>query len=576
MAASQGEAPVHVASGDLDLRTERLGPLPILNHLLGRLEVDRLLDRFVPTKDRRCRLEWSKALGVLLRSIVVEREAIYRQHETVAAFADDAFGLTRDEIAVLGDDHIGRALDRLFDADRGALLTEIVVSAGKRFALRFDELHNDSTTIRFCGQYRRARGRKIRGKQAPFITYGFSKDHRPDLKQLLFILTTSRDGGVPIQFRCEAGNRTDSRTHEETWEILKTVAGTEKFLYVADSKLCSGEAMDYIDTRGGRFVTVLPRSRREDQRFREWLQKNEPAWETVRDRPHPRRRRGPRDIWRVFSEKLPSSEGWPVVWVFSSLLRARQIQSRDERLTLACQELQRLSAQLSGPKPRRRSRAQIELRIEQILRKTHCARYIVTDVEQVAEHKFRQERPGRPTSETLYRRKSKMRWEISWAINQAKVAYDRKSDGMYPLLTNDRSLAPKQVLEAHKRQPMIEKRFEQTKTVFEIAPVFLKNEDRIEALFFVYFLTMLVQGLLEREIRTAMKRVGLAALPLYPEERRTRRPTAEQILRLFAHVERHVLVQGGTDARAFEPKLTDLQRQVLGLLGIPEAYRIRQ
>jgi len=38
------------------------------------------------------------------------------------------------------------------------------------------------------------------------ITYGFSKDHRPDLKQLLFILTTSHDGGVPVQFRCEAGN----------------------------------------------------------------------------------------------------------------------------------------------------------------------------------------------------------------------------------------------------------------------------------------------------------------------------------------------------------------------------------
>jgi len=575
MAAGQGEAPVPVASGDLDLRAERLGPLPILNHLLGRMEVDGLLDRFVPTKDRRCRLDWAKALGVLLRSIIVEREAIYRQQETVAAFADDAFGLARDEIDVLGDDHIGRALDRLFDADRGSLLTEIVVSAGKRFALRFDEFHNDSTTIRFCGQYRRAQGRKIRGKQAPFITYGFSKDHRPDLKQLLFILTTSRDGGVPIQFRCEAGNRTDSRTHEETWEILKSVAGTEKFLYVADSKLCSGEAMDHIDTRGGRFVTVLPRSRREDQRFREWLQKNEPAWETVRDRPHPRRRKGPRDIWKVFCEKLPSGEGWPIVWVSSSLLRSRQIQSREERLTLAQQELERLSAQISGPKPRRRSRAQIELRIEQILLKTHCARYIVTDVQQVAEHRFRQERPGRPTSATLYRRKSKLRWKIGWAINQAKVAYDRKSDGMYPLLTNDRALTPSQVLEAHKRQPMIEKRFEQTKTVFEIAPVFLKNEARIEALFFVYFLTMLVQGLLEREIRMAMKRIGLAALPLYPEERRTRRPTAEQILRLFAHVQRHVLVQGGRDARVFEPKLTDLQRQVLGLLGIPEAYRTR-
>jgi transposase len=54
------------------------------------------------------------------------------------------------------------------------------------------------------------------------------------------------------------------------------------------------------------------------------------------------------------------------------------------------------------------------------------------------------------------------------------------------------SLPPSEVLEAHKGQPMIEKRFEQIKTVHEIAPVFLKNEGRIEALFTVYFLALLV------------------------------------------------------------------------------------
>jgi transposase len=53
---------------------------------------------------------------------------------------------------------------------------------------------------------------------------------------------------------------------------------------------------------------------------------------------------------------------------------------------------------------------------------------------------------------------------------------------MYPLITNDRGKSPAQVLEAHKGQPMIEKRFEQIKTVHEIAPVLLKNEGRIEAL----------------------------------------------------------------------------------------------
>ena len=110
----------------------------------------------------------------------------------------------------VGDDAVGRALDRLFAADRASLLTEVVVATVQRFDLALDELHNDSTTVKFCGQYRAARGRRIRGKRAPFITYGYSKDHRPDLKQLLFILTTSQDGGVPVQFRCEAGNASAS------------------------------------------------------------------------------------------------------------------------------------------------------------------------------------------------------------------------------------------------------------------------------------------------------------------------------------------------------------------------------
>ncbi len=188
------------------LRTERLGPLPIVNHFLQRLGLKEILERHVPTRDRRVTLPYAKGLGVLLRSIIVEREPIYRQQETVRTFAPDMYGLGPKEGDSVGDDRIGRALDRLFDADRACLLTETVLAVAKRFHVSFDQLHNDSTTIRFCGQYRSAKGRQMRGKRAPFITYGFSKDHRPDLKQLLFTLTTSADGGIPVQFRCLDGN----------------------------------------------------------------------------------------------------------------------------------------------------------------------------------------------------------------------------------------------------------------------------------------------------------------------------------------------------------------------------------
>jgi transposase len=560
------------AEAALEVQCERLGPLPLVNHFLGRLGTRELFERFLPRPRVHRTLDPARVLGVLLRSIIVEREPIYRQQETVRTFAPSAFGLQADEVRLLSDDAIGRALDRLFDADRGAMLTELVVGVRKRFGVEFRELHNDSTSIKLAGQYANARGRSMRGKRAPCITYGYSKDHRPDLKQLLFILTTSSDGGIPVQFRSGDGNLSDAKTHIETWETLSGVVGAPDFLYVADSKLCTAENMDYIDRRRGRFVTVLPRSRLEDAEFREWIQTHEPPWEEVWNRPNPHRKGGPRDIWRVFKYPIPSREAWPVIWVSSSLLALAQERSRRDRLARAIQELDKLKMRLSGPRPR--SRTRVLQSVEKILAKRHVDRYLKVDVKETKLDRFKQEHPGRPGPDTLYKRTVRRRLEMSWKIDEAKIAYDRKSDGMYPLLTNDRTLTLAQVLEAHKRQPTIEKRFQQTKTVHEIAPVLLKNEGRIEALFFVYFVALLVQALIERDLRRAMKRENVEDLALYPEERRSRRPTSEQVLRLFGLAERHVVLRRGQVLGVCEPELTDLQKEILRLLAIPTtAYR---
>ena len=145
-----------ISDSRLLLEVRRLGPLPILNSFLARLGLDELLAGTVPTSDARCSIEHAKALGVLLRTIVVEREPIYRHQETVSGFDSTLFGLGEVDVSRLTDDSLGRGLDCLFDADRTALVTKIVVALGKRFEVRFDQLHNDSTTIRLAGQYRAA------------------------------------------------------------------------------------------------------------------------------------------------------------------------------------------------------------------------------------------------------------------------------------------------------------------------------------------------------------------------------------------------------------------------------------
>ena len=226
---------------------------------------------------------------------------------------------------------------------------------------------------------------------------------------------------------------------------------------------------------------------------------------------------------------------------------------------------------LTTARARLRGAAEIDLRVAEILEQYHIGRYLKVRRIVREEHSFKQTRRGRPGPDTAYRKLTRRRYDIEWSIDNDAIAYDEKSDGMYPLLTNDRRLTPLQVLQAHKGQPTIEKRFEQIKTVHEIAPVFLKNEGRIEALFTLYFLALLVQALIERELRLAMQREKLTQLPLYPEQRRCKHPTTEQILRLFSLAERHTLRSEQRTIQVFDTDLTDLQCQVLSLLGVSPA-----
>jgi transposase len=139
-------------------------------------------------------------------------------------------------------------------------------------------------------------------------------------------------------------------------------------------------------------------------------------------------------------------------------------------------------------------------------------------------------------------------------------------------VTNETSVSAVDLLLAYKQQPMIEKRFSQLKTDFVVAPVFLKEVSRIQALLCVYFFALLTESLLERELRGAMAREGVESLPLYPEGRACRRPTARRVIDLFEDVQRHELTTEGRTAVVFMTDLTRLQRKILRLLGRPKAY----
>jgi hypothetical protein len=200
------------AAGPFGLRSERLGALPIVDGFLGRTGVQGLLERHLPPGDARTGLPAATVIGVLVRNLCVAREPLYGLADWAGRFEPGLLGLGAGEAALLNDDRVGRALDQLFDSDRGSLLTELMLGVIGEFAVDCSQLHNDSTSISLHGDYARADGRGRGGKPTVAAALGHSKDHRPDLKQFVLTLTISADGAVPLAHRLLDGNVTDDRT----------------------------------------------------------------------------------------------------------------------------------------------------------------------------------------------------------------------------------------------------------------------------------------------------------------------------------------------------------------------------
>ena len=559
------------ASPPFELKTWKLGALPVVQRIFDRLRLDHLLTCYLPARDPRCLLSPVVTLGVVLRNLVLGRRPLYGLEEWTKPYDPGLLGLPDDGIGLLNDDRVGRVLDQLFDADRASLMTAIVVQAVAEFGIELDQFHNDSTSITFSGDYSQATGRKIRGKQAVRITHGHNKDHRPDLKQLLWILTVSADGAVPVHYRVCDGNTNDDPTHIETWEALRKLAGRADFIYVADCKLCSRENMDHIASNHGRFITVLPRSRKEDEWFREHIQDHDLPWEEVIRRPNPRGLTNTEDVWRVVESPLPSAEGYRIVWLFSLRKAERDLQARTAALRKSFDAVDALNRRLAAKGCRIRKRAAVDEAVQTILDETNTNRWVDVEVLEHATQTFKQQGPGRPGLNTRYVRTDRLHFSLVWKPKADIIAYDARSDGMWPLITNAKDLSLAEVLDKYQYQPRLEKRHEQLKTVYLVAPALLKNEGRIEALLLLYFVTLLVQALIEREVRRGMKAEGLETLPLYPEERDCRAPTAQRILEVFDSIQRHELLQGGVTRQRFDPGLSPLQRELLRLLGVPPA-----
>lgn len=342
----------------------------------------------------------------------------------------------------------------------------------------------------------------------------------------------------------------------------------------ADCKLATKDNMDHIDHHGGRFVPVLPASRKEDAAFRSWLVTHEATW-TEAMRRRGRRHADPDDVYATCEAPWPSAEGYRVVWVRSSAKIERDAESRRRRIAEGITALDCLNQRLASAKTRMKTILAVETAAREALEHAGAARWVTFSVEEATEVRHRQESRGRPGANTRYRRLTRIHHQVRFSVANDVVAADARSDGCWPLITNDRALLGAELLVVYKHQPSLERRHHILKGDQLVAPVFLHDPARIEGLMTCHFVALLAEALVELVIRRAMAARGINELPLYPEDRACPAPSAARIFEVFAGLSRqHLLDAHGDLVQTFSPELSLLQRHLLDLLGVPAArYR---
>lgn len=544
------------------LLRKRIGEIPLLQSIAQRLGFEELLMRYIKPHGNE-KIAAAETLLLLAFNIASGRQPLYELEQWSTQL--DGRLLGRDSelpAALFNDDRYGRALDKLYEVDRASLMTEVVLQLIAATDLDLQQIHNDSTSVKTTG--------KMLGKTGTglFFARGHSKDHRPDLKQIVFTLTLSADGAVPIHYKSYPGNRTDDTTHIATWRVIRDIAGRPDFLYVADCKVCTDKQLSYIVRHGGRVVTLLPETWNEVKTFKASLRAHKKAKQRILCRPIPNVEHAVETFYRFTGRYRTNKAGYALHWIYSSEKKKRDRLGREQLLQGVEQELSELMGKLNVR--HLKSEAQITERVDKLLHSHQVSDFYHIAIKPVQETCTKQVGKGRPGKHTRYRTTVRTIYSLSWTRNQQALERERNTDGIFPLLCTDEALSAKEALVAYKYQPRLEKRFQQLKSIHQAAPTLFKKVERVEAMMFLFFLALILQSVIEREVRQSMSDNAIAAIPIYPEHRLAYHPTTAKIFDRFQDTSVYRVSQGQKLVKEYRDELTPVQKNVLGLLGMSE------
>ena len=511
-----------------------VGPLLIVAHYLRRLGVAEVVDAAIPRRGKALASHGEIAC-VLAASRLASPSPLY----DIAGWASSAAvpELLGTPAVLLNDDRLGRSLEALAkvaDDVRGQLMLRAV---GEFAVADASRLHLDLTAVRFAGHYP---GSELAGK-------GWAADR--SIGRQVKTLQASAANGVAVYFRPHKGSSSELPAFMAAIEAL-AAALPPGLVVVADSGLGYTENLCAADAANVRFVVPLRADTGWAARFDADVPGGLEALQVLdhvswRERNLPAARR---TVWKGLLAPFPvtakdgTAHDLQAACTWSSEEAASVAAARQRALDKAEAALARISNGLGGRYCK--TRKQVDAKVARILTgKVKDLIAVTTGT-----------RKGKPV--------------ISWARDTAAIAVASRLDGLYALATNlpgnddGTELTALEVLKIYKDQWIAGQRHRDLKQTLRVRPVFLHNDDRIEALIAVIGIALLIFGLIEAELRAALG-PGVPLPGILPEGRAAI-PTARAALAAFDG-----LCATYTTSGLVLDHLTSIQRTILALLNIP-------
>jgi transposase len=454
-------------------------------------------------------------------------------------------GLTAED---LNDDTIGRSLDRMFSYGCTELFSSIAFYATEKEQVNKKFGHLDSTTFSLYGDYKSSEeeGAAIQ------ITYGVSKQKRPDLKQIFLNLTVASDGGIPLFMQALNGNSSDNTTFRKTvTEFRKGIRNNLQPIeyWIADSKFYTYDTINQVkdDTK---WISRVPDNIEEAQ-----MEIQDAAMSVEQLQPLG----DDRYLYRTHESCYGNvNQRWLVI--FSYEARKRSIETVRKAVEKEYSKIGRQSKKRGKKGFYCDPDAQKSIHFYQKKLKYHTISIESMDV--IAKYKGR----GRPSKNTEKQLLYCPHYHIE--SNKEKIELEINKKAIFIIATNELDndkLTDLEVFEHYKDQKKVEKGFRFLKDpLFFASSLFLKKPESIVALNMIMCLTLLIYSICERKLRMLLKTMGAS---INSQVRKpTQRPTLRWVFQIFEDVH---LVRIGENGR-WQIEVTNLRddaKIVLNVLG---------